>query len=354
MNLVAECDVLIAYLPGDEASMGTDEVWSRYLASAASEIGDPLAAGFPGAAAQGLDSMSWTDWLLSRGMSPEFLRIYRTETTSDSSVISALHWMATEIADKEWKKTFTIRGGNDQLAQAFAQRLGTRIHLESPIVRIAHTDAGVAVTHDSAGGAKTVEADYMVCAIPPTLLREVELVPVLREDKMVAIREVVMMNVGRVVLQTRSAFWRQLHGGLRGLTLVDTDAPIERVWDPSGVMSNPDGKALLIAYMAHQNADAFARVSEAERIQYGIDHMRPFFPKIEAEYDGAGFSKCWGEDPWCKGAWLALRPGQFDWLGILARPEGRIHFAGEHTSIYPATMEGAIESGVRAAQEILG
>jgi len=40
------------------------------------------------------------------------------------------------------------------------------------------------------------------------------------------------------------------------------------------------------------------------------------------------------------------------WLPRIVRPEGRIHFAGEHTSIFPATMEGAIESGVRAARKI--
>lgn len=40
------------------------------------------------------------------------------------------------------------------------------------------------------------------------------------------------------------------------------------------------------------------------------------------------------------------------WLPELARPDGRIHFAGEHTSVLAVTMEGALESGVRAARQI--
>ena len=33
-------------------------------------------------------------------------------------------------------------------------------------------------------------------------------------------------------------------------------------------------------------------------------------------------------------------------------PEGRIHFAGEHCSLYHAWIQGALESGIRAAREI--
>jgi monoamine oxidase len=40
------------------------------------------------------------------------------------------------------------------------------------------------------------------------------------------------------------------------------------------------------------------------------------------------------------------------WLPLAARPEGPLHFAGEHTSRLAGTMEGALESGQRAAQEV--
>jgi monoamine oxidase len=36
----------------------------------------------------------------------------------------------------------------------------------------------------------------------------------------------------------------------------------------------------------------------------------------------------------------------------LARPEGAVHFAGDHTSLWSGWMQGAFESGVRAAREV--
>ena len=53
------------------------------------------------------------------------------------------------------------------------------------------------------------------------------------------------------------------------------------------------------------------------------------------------------------GAYSWFGPGQMtSWLPIIKQPEGRLHFAGEHTSVLPATMEGALESGIRAAREM--
>jgi monoamine oxidase len=79
------------------------------------------------------------------------------------------------------------------------------------------------------------------------------------------------------------------------------------------------------------------------------------FPELAGAANGLGFAKLWAEDPWAGGgAWLALPRGQSN-LGstILARAEGRVHFAGEHTAVAGGWMQGAIESGQRAAREVL-
>ena len=62
----------------------------------------------------------------------------------------------------------------------------------------------------------------------------------------------------------------------------------------------------------------------------------------------------WDHDPWARGGYAYFDPG-FDplWRAWLARPAGRIVFAGEHTSIKSqGYMNGAIETGLRAAAEI--
>ena len=55
--------------------------------------------------------------------------------------------------------------------------------------------------------------------------------------------------------------------------------------------------------------------------------------------------------PSFKAAWF--KPGQLTGLSAaISAAEGRIHFAGEHASSLPGWMQGALESGVRAAREV--
>jgi len=66
-----------------------------------------------------------------------------------------------------------------------------------------------------------------------------------------------------------------------------------------------------------------------------------------------GATKDWYGDPWARGAFALFEPEQQTRLqGAIVQPEGRIHFAGEHTSLYHAWIQGALESGIRAAKEI--
>jgi monoamine oxidase len=66
-----------------------------------------------------------------------------------------------------------------------------------------------------------------------------------------------------------------------------------------------------------------------------------------------GHTKCWKEDPWALGAHsIGSRNQMTDLLPHLIKPEGRIHFAGEHASAYHGWIQGAIESGNRTAKEI--
>jgi monoamine oxidase len=83
-----------------------------------------------------------------------------------------------------------------------------------------------------------------------------------------------------------------------------------------------------------------------------LDLLDQVHPGVRARYEGAAV-KCWEEDPWVGGAFALTRPGQITTLTSAAiRPEGRVHFAGEHFSPYPGWMQGALLSGQRAAREV--
>ena len=78
------------------------------------------------------------------------------------------------------------------------------------------------------------------------------------------------------------------------------------------------------------------------------------FPGLPTNFEKGSVYR-WALDPWSRGAFAVFHPGQMSsMMPDIARPEGRIHFAGEHTSSWMGWMEGALESGERAAREVLG
>ena len=91
---------------------------------------------------------------------------------------------------------------------------------------------------------------------------------------------------------------------------------------------------------------------DAQRIRFIRRHFEKVLPGLEENFEG-GATKIWKNDPWARGAAAFPAPGQVISLVPHTAPaEGRIHFAGEHTSPWNGWMQGAIESGLRAAREV--
>ena len=76
---------------------------------------------------------------------------------------------------------------------------------------------------------------------------------------------------------------------------------------------------------------------------------------IAAGFNGRAWTDRWVADPWARGSYAAFLPGQYTrYYGYVGRPEGAIHFAGEHTATdNQGYLEGAVESGERCAEEVL-
>jgi monoamine oxidase len=93
-------------------------------------------------------------------------------------------------------------------------------------------------------------------------------------------------------------------------------------------------------------------MSESDRQSFVLRQMGNLFGGLDSQYDG-GTSLIWHEDEFARGAFTYFEPGQMTTLlPIAQRPEGRVHFAGEHTSAWHGWMNGALESGNRAAEEV--
>jgi len=323
-------------------------MWSDYIAAYFDDIGDPLARGWPGESARVYDEMTMAEYLASKGASSDFLRLYKTDNGTEVDSYAALAWMAAEVVDQDWGTTYAIAGGNDRLPLAFADQLGEVIEMGAEVVRIEHTETSATVTYVQAGKEYQVDGDYLVIAIPFAIVKELEIEPAFADDKMQAIEDLGMSPVTRVWLQTSTRFWAA--EGIAGLKVAKTDTAVEALWDVSDVQ--PGNRGLLMSYMQDQNAVNMAAIPRDMRAAATQTEVTAFFPGI-ADHVEKTHQVAWQEDPYARGAWAAMRPGMTAKLApVVGRPEGRVHFAGEHTSVWIGWMQGALDSGMRVANAI--
>jgi monoamine oxidase len=95
-----------------------------------------------------------------------------------------------------------------------------------------------------------------------------------------------------------------------------------------------------------------AALPEDERIRSTLADAAKIHPAVVEHFE-QGATVCWDENRWARGAYAWFKPGEmFSLRPHVAPPEGRVHFAGEHASASPGWMQGALEAGNRAAQEV--
>jgi monoamine oxidase len=244
-----------------------------------------------------------------------------------------------EIGDvKAWHK---IEGGNDLLPRAFAERLGERVIYNAPVSKVEHADVGARVTFSREGKVETLACDYVVCAIPFAVLKRVEFLPALSEKKQKVRDAMTYEFASRAFLQTRAPFWERTRAN--GFAI--TDLPAE-IW-PS-TFGQHASRAVLQLYVRHHTSLEWLKQNNDARIESALVRVEQAVPGVRVAFE-RGEVKCWGEDAWAGCAWTHPSPMQ---LVDIVAPEGRIHFAGEHTSLYASWMNGALDSGNRVAREI--
>jgi monoamine oxidase len=234
-----------------------------------------------------------------------------------------------------------IKGGNDNLPRAFAARLKEKIHYSAPVVKIDQDDKSARVTFLDKGRPQTITGDRILCALPFTLLRNIELPATFAEAKRKVISSLRYDSVSRVYLQAKKRSWEEK--GLNGFAI--TKDAVE-IWQPT--WNQPGPRGILMTYNRPGQAERIAAMIDSDRINSTLDQLSPLFPGLRENFE-KGATKVWTEDEWSRGAWSFAGPGN---MVLFNKPEGRIHFAGEHLSFFFSWMQGALESAGRAVKQI--
>lgn len=254
----------------------------------------------------------------------------------------------TQVAADDFLRTkpdfVKIRGGSDRLPLSLASRLDGRVVLASPVTSIEQSGPGPVRVRTDDGA--TLSADRVLCTVPVPVLDRIDFDPPLSPEKAQAAEGGFDYRPStRVFVQSAQRFWSA--AGENGWA--ETDWP-EEVWHPT--WDTPVTAGVLLSYVRGDRAVELDLLDETARVQRVLEHWEEVFPGAMDQAE-AWASHSWALDPWSKGAWAAPTSSQDAELGAhLGRPEGRIHFAGEHASSARGWMQGAISSGLRAAREI--
>jgi monoamine oxidase len=242
---------------------------------------------------------------------------------------------------------YRIDGGNDKLAAALAAPLGPRLHLSTELVALSHRGKNVRATLRQARSTTTITSDFAVLALPATLLRRVPITPSPPAQQHEAIARLRYGRATKTLLQFSKRFWR-LPGRPRAF---GSPLPFGALWEGNEEQRGRPGILALLAGGGASDAthDIVAKAGTPALVG-------------ELEWLGAKGAELvasrqvrWQDDPWSRGGYAFFDPNYDPSLRAwLARPFGRLFFAGEHTSIkWQGYMNGAVESGRRAAEEIV-
>ena len=295
------------------------------------------------------DRYSLYEFLRVKGLSEGAIEYYAVMNFLEADMHNACIEVIREDLGGAYVDMQEIVGGMDGLPNAFYTALSDCIHLGAEVCALDQDEDSVTVHYKTEAGRFAATADYAVCAIPFSVLRYVEAVTPFSRAKQRAIRQLNYAASTKILFQVRHRFWETEDGIYGGGTV--TDLPIRRINYPTPDPSTERG-VLLASYTWSQDALQWGAMDEETRLEEALDDVADIHPQIREEYE-VGASHAWYGDRWARGAFALFEPGQQSRLQAdIVQPEGRIYFAGEHCSLYHAWIQGALESGIRAARQI--
>jgi monoamine oxidase len=295
------------------------------------------------------DGYSIREFLEAKGFSEGAIEMYGVMNFVEAGINNSVMEEFREDFGKAFEDMQEIVGGTDNLPNAFYRELADRIRFGAEVHAIDQDPDGVTVHFKTEAGRYSERGDFAIVTLPFSVLRQVEVMTPFSREKQRAIRQLNYSASTKILFQVRERIWETEDGITGGATV--TDLPIRRMNYPTPDPTTSRG-VLLASYTWDQDAARWGAMDEETRLEEALEDVSRIHPRIREVYE-VGASHAWYDDRYANGAFAMFEPGQQTQLQAdIVRPEGRIHFAGEHCSLYHAWIQGALESGLRAARAI--
>jgi monoamine oxidase len=228
--------------------------------------------------------------------------------------------------------SYTIDGGNDRIARSLAQALGDRVRLMSPVRRLAWSEREVRVR----AGSHVAVAEAAVIAVPVTAMGAIAFDPPLGSGKP-------KVKYGQAA---------KLFVALRKPAPPSATLSVPGRWWCYTQLGADGRPAPFVAAFAGSPA-ALERLDVRAGPARWLAELERLRPDLELSAETV-LSCTWHDDPWARAAYSAESASWPIDTEAWRRPVGPLVFAGEHTAgEWHGMMEGALRSGVRAAQQLL-
>jgi monoamine oxidase len=261
-------------------------------------------------------------------------------------LLSADLWEGMLVEDTiDWQATmFQPVGGMDRIPKAFEASLGSIIRHNADVQDIDQSASGVRISYrdTKTGKTETITADYCICAMPLTVLAKTKnnFSPEVKQ----AIATSPYDSAYKVAWES-PRFWEQDYNIYGGLSYLQQTVGV--VWYPSWGMFSPRG--VVVSGYGIENGTPFGALPS---MQAKLDASRK---AVEFLHPGCGDKLTkpvyisWGHIPYNLGSWISGfgQSGGHNYE-LLLKPDGRVYFAGDHTSHLVGWQEGAALSAIRA------
>ena len=295
-----------------------------------------------------LDQYDWWTLLDEIGFSEDDLLLRDLQDSTDfgetirmiSAYAAAAEYFESSPANE---MDYKIEGGNSRIIEKFAAAIGNEaIRTGMAVQRIKQRGGRVMVT---ANGADFV-ADACICTVPARTLDKIVFDPPLPAAQKAAAEKLQYARIIKNSVLFRERFW-----GPENFSLV---SDVTSHYYFHSTKDQPGKQGILCSYAVGEKADVLASQNNTRRTEVITADLVPLEKRaLNLALDIQSYA--WQRDKYTQGAYAFFRPGQwFTLKPILARPHGKVLFAGEHLAEWQGFMEGAVVTGEAAAAALMG
>jgi monoamine oxidase len=308
-----------------------------------------------------VDALSASELLVQRGITG-WIRDYIEAALCgdfglDAGDMSALNVFAllydSVIDDAGYDERYKIKGGVSELTKRMAEYLKGSIAYEQRLVRLAEQGKSYQLTFEAPNGAITdLAADVVICCLPFSTLRTVELRCELSSQKQRAIRELGYGTNAKLILGTNTPIWRKQ--GWSGN--VTSDLLTQAGWDATRMQGGAaSAGAAFTVFLGGREGAQLGAGSTNEQAARHLPHLETMLRGTQAAFTGKAQRVVWANEPLARGSYACFKMGQYTSLASsIVAPVGGLYFAGEHCSReFQGYMNGAAQTGRMAAEQVL-